>query len=517
MKDVKGKNRDIKRRIAEQFVKRKEKQDIDDWNKIYKRLLIYGCVITVLILSGFLIGWFSSSFHHSKSDQQEQTEIEAIETGIECQDGEKRRGHTCLHIQSCSYGSFVETKCPRFHQFDTVTETCTWIHLASCQEESDLVVDNDEESVSNEDSGTDIIGEGVPNLQKVLDTEVRLLMKHGLKRVRNSVRTLENEEVEKVKPGHSNNPDNVKIVESLITSRDWNMFFPIRNQVYSYNSFLQAVAKFPGFCENERICRASLAVIFAHFTQETGAHDRSLGYPEWRQGLYYLEEAGCSDRNCGYSSNCPQETWLTEKWPCGKKKDGSYQNYHGRGAKQISYNYNYGQFSEFMYGNASVLLGNPDIVGNSWLAIVSAIWFFLMPQPPKPSMLQVLDGSWKPNKDDLANGIKPGFGVTTHIINGGVECGKGTELQQSLNRQEYFRHFFAELKVDELELLENPSCADMKEFPSTGSGSETIYWEQDWARKYHCKLVSYATQFSALVPGDYLNCVQAKFNIKIVK
>ncbi len=40
------------------------------------------------------------------------------------------------------------------------------------QEESDLVVDNDEESVSNEDSGTDIIGEGVPNLQKVLDTEV---------------------------------------------------------------------------------------------------------------------------------------------------------------------------------------------------------------------------------------------------------------------------------------------------------------------------------------------------------
>ena len=40
----------------------------------------------------------------------------------------------------------------------------------------------------------------------------------------------------------------------------------------------------------------------------------------------------------------------------------------------------------------------------------------------------------------VINLIFSGFGVTTHIINGGVECGKGTELQQSLNRQEYFRY-----------------------------------------------------------------------------
>ena len=42
---------------------------------------------------------------------------------------------------------------------------------------------------------------------------------------------------------------------------------PILFFFFSLRSFLQAVAKFPGFCENERICRASLAVIFAHFTQ----------------------------------------------------------------------------------------------------------------------------------------------------------------------------------------------------------------------------------------------------------
>ena len=38
-------------------------------------------------------------------------------------------------------------------------------------------------------------------------------------------------------------------------------------------------------------------------------------------------------------------------------------------------------------------------------------------------MLHVIDGTWQPNEHDKQNGLVPGFGVTTQIINGGVECG----------------------------------------------------------------------------------------------
>lgn len=524
LKDFKtDKNDKIKKRIAEKFIRRKEKQEGEELKQIHKKLFWYGGLILSLVISGFLIGWFSSLVHHTDSDVIDiYAKPESIDTGVHCEEGEISGGQTCLYVRKCNHGHFEETKCPKHHQYDFKTKSCTWIHLATCEEGVEKPTGASDMGESAEDTpaitADDAItgDDAIPDLQRALDTEVRLLMKHGLQRIRRSVSTLPNKIVEKISAGRQENPENVLIVESLISPRKWKMLFPIRNQIYTYNSFLKAVGKFPHFCRNENVCKSSLAVIFAHFTQETGAHDRSLGYPEWRQGLYYLEEAGCSNINCGYSSNCPQKSWLTEKWPCGKKDDGGYYSYHGRGAKQISYNYNYGQFSSFMFGNATMLLNKPDMISESWLALASAIWFFLMPQPPKPSMLQVLDGSWRPNQKDLDAGLKKGFGVTTNIINGGVECGKGSELQQSINRQEYFRHFYSELGVDDPSLLENAGCATVKEFGEGGSGSQAIYWEQDWARRYYCKLVSYATPYSALVPGDYLGCVETKFDVKIL-
>ncbi|MCV5665266.1 chitinase, partial [Escherichia coli] len=77
-------------------------------------------------------------------------------------------------------------------------------------------------------------------------------------------------------------------------------------------------------------------------------------------------------------------------WPCE-----SGQGYFGRGAKQLSYHFNYGAFSEVMFdGDASVLLKNPGLVADSWLNLASAIWFFLTPQAPKPAMLHVIDRTW---------------------------------------------------------------------------------------------------------------------------
>ncbi|XSZ47856.1 chitinase [Francisella noatunensis] len=123
--------------------------------------------------------------------------------------------------------------------------------------------------------------------------------------------------------------------------------------------------------------------------------------------------------------------------------------FFGRGAKQLSYNYNYGPFSQAMFGDVRVLLDNPDMVADTWLNLASAVFFFVYPQPPKPSMLHVIDGTWQPNAADKANNLTPGFGVTTQIINGGVECGGSVEVAQSMNRIDYYGNFMLDciLKV----------------------------------------------------------------------
>ncbi|WP_431140096.1 glycoside hydrolase family 19 protein [Enterobacter mori] len=221
-----------------------------------------------------------------------------------------------------------------------------------------------------------------------------------------------------------------------------------------------------------------------------------------------------------------------------RAKDYSYSNFlkavgkfpalcdtykDGRGAKQLSYNYNYGPFSEAMYGDVKVLLEKPELVADTWLNLASAIFFFAYPQPPKPSMLQVIDGTWQPNDHDKANGLVPGFGVTTQIINGGVECGGPTEIAQSQNRIKYYKEFANYLKVP-VPADEVLGCANMKQFDEGGAGALKIYWEQDWGwsadtpdgKTYSCQLVGYQTPFSAFKDGDYTKCVQKFFNVNIV-
>ena len=46
----------------------------------------------------------------------------------------------------------------------------------------------------------------------------------------------------------------------------------------------------------------------------------------------------------------------------------------------------------------------------------------------------MVEGTWTPNYEDTGAGRVPGFGATTMVINGGIECGKG-ETRQSANRQ----------------------------------------------------------------------------------
>ena len=58
-----------------------------------------------------------------------------------------------------------------------------------------------------------------------------------------------------------------------------------------------------------------------------------------------------------------------------------------------------------LFGDASVLLDRPDLVASSWLNLASALWFLVTPQPPKPSMLEIITEEWSPNNADIAGEI----------------------------------------------------------------------------------------------------------------
>ena len=110
-------------------------------------------------------------------------------------------------------------------------------------------------------------------------------------KVKETVRTLDTDLVEKVRPGAADNPDNVKRVEFILSEENYEDLFPRHHPSYTYRRLLQAIAKFPAICayvgkeeRSDTICRKTLATMFAHFTQETGAHNPSdTEYDEWRQ------------------------------------------------------------------------------------------------------------------------------------------------------------------------------------------------------------------------------------------
>ncbi len=372
---------------------------------------------------------------------------------------------------------------------------------------------------------------GIPTKAEAEAAEISKTSSPLFQQIKASVRTLDTASVEAVAAGRAANPVNVKRVERLLSSNDWQNLFVMRDPSYTYVRFLQAIAKFPAVCADysdgrnaDAICRKGLATMFAHFAQETGAHDPNSATPQWRQGLYFLKEAGCrdDDTSCGYNAECDPATWQGQTWPCGKNPNGSFKKYYGRGAKQLSYNYNYGPFSDAMFGTVRTLLEKPELVADTWLNLASAVFFYVYPQPPKPSMLHVIDGTWKPNAADAAANITAGFGATINIINGGIECNSGTDKPQATNRISYYKsmaNYFA-VPVPTTEAL---SCATQKPFPSNGGGAQLLNWEQDWAydptradgKSYACKLVNYQTPFNALKAGDYVKCVEHYFKVTL--
>jgi basic endochitinase B len=226
-------------------------------------------------------------------------------------------------------------------------------------------------------------------------------------------------------------------ITKYIDEEEWNALFPNRYHLpkedfYSYKAFVQAAKKFPLFL-NEGIVndrKRELCAFLANIAQETNGGWAAApgGYFKW--GLYYMEEKGCEQ-------GCPAYSDVNNKmYPPAVGK-----SYHGRGPKQLSWNYNYGQFSEAYYGNKDELLQNPELVAtDAVVSFSSAIWFWMTTQAPKPSCHDIMVGKWTPTENDKQHGRVPGFGATVNVINGGIECGK-QEAEKTKYRYEYYKYF----------------------------------------------------------------------------
>jgi len=208
---------------------------------------------------------------------------------------------------------------------------------------------------------------------------------------------------------------------------------------------VEAASAFPSFANSGDVeqDKLELAAFLGQTSHETtGGWATAPGGPQaW--GYCFKEERGCETGSCtGYcAAGNPCEA---QGFDCTCRAGQTYQ---GRGPVQLSWNYNYGAFSEYIFGDASVLINDPSQVAtNATLAYQAGLWFWMTPQSPKPSCHEAMTGLWQPTAADSSLGRVPGYGMTTNIINGGLECDMATN-SKVVDRVEYFKRYASVLNV----------------------------------------------------------------------
>ena len=241
-------------------------------------------------------------------------------------------------------------------------------------------------------------------------------------------------------------------IGAWFTAADFAAFFPnIDNAActgkgfFSHAALLAAAKAFPTFANSgdQEMDKRELAAFLGQTSHETtGGWSTAPGGPQaW--GYCFKEEVGCEQGQCTQycAAGNPCET-LGLDCACV-----AGQTYQGRGPMQLSWNYNYGPFSEAIFNDPSILLKNPSAVAsNATLAYMAGLWFWMTPQSPKPSCHDVMIGAWTPTAADTAAGRVPGYGMVTNIINGGLECNQPTSGKVE-DRVLFYERFAAILGV----------------------------------------------------------------------
>lgn len=204
---------------------------------------------------------------------------------------------------------------------------------------------------------------------------------------------------------------------------------------FTYNAFIAAANAFPEF-GNVGDDETRLREIAAFLGQTS--HETTGGGTGWDppDGPFFWGYCFKQEQYPG-SDYCD---WTNVQYPCV-----AGQQYYGRGPIQLSWNYNYGQCGAAIGYD---LLNKPNIlVSNSTASFESAFWFWMTPQSPKPSCHDVMTGQWTPSDRDIAAGRLPGYGLTTNIINGGIECGKGVPNDYVEDRIGFYKRYCGMLGV----------------------------------------------------------------------
>ncbi len=224
---------------------------------------------------------------------------------------------------------------------------------------------------------------------------------------------------------------------TLISEDLFNEMFPNRNyyltvphypayqgittEIVTYDGLIEASKSFPDFCNvgSEQDRKRELAAFLGNASQET-----TVGWGSFDEGSErYLYGLGLTIEGGSITPSSHQQE-SRDFPPVGN------ESYQGRGALQLSYNPNYGLFSEFEFGDKNTLLRDPDIVGlDPLLFWKSAIWFWMTRERKdtpdywnKPSCHEAITGQYQPEPYQTTHyGIKDGYGLTIIVINGGVE------------------------------------------------------------------------------------------------
>ncbi|KAM0914223.1 hypothetical protein ACQ4PT_011659 [Festuca glaucescens] len=213
-------------------------------------------------------------------------------------------------------------------------------------------------------------------------------------------------------------------VASIITQETFNSMLSNRSQggceggsFYTYDAFIKASSMFASFgtTGDEETRRRELAAFFGQTSHETVAY-----------------------------------CWVKEQNP-------AITRYYGRGPIQLTYDFNYRKAGEAL---GLDLLDNPDLVSTDpVVAFKTAIWWWMTPQAPEPSCHAVMTDGWTPSAQELDAGMLPGYGMTTYIINGKIECGKGYPTLPARDRARYFKMYCDMLRVGYGDKL---MCKDIK-------------------------------------------------------
>jgi len=218
------------------------------------------------------------------------------------------------------------------------------------------------------------------------------------------------------------------------------------DNLYSYANMIKGLdlrEAFSAFLSegDDTVKRLELAAILANWAQETtGGWDTAEdGYEKW--GLCWYEELDARGKleRCYYDADSYYQP--TQKPPQG-------DCFFGRGPIQLSWNGNYGAFSEFLYEDMLVLLDDPDeILKDGALAFASGFWFWTTyrgsPNIPNKTCHEVM----------VEDGAQ-GFGKVINIVNGGIECNHelppfdnvyGKKIR---HRADHFHYFAKYLGVD---------------------------------------------------------------------